>query len=143
MTATAAQSQFLCVYHDEAYAATCEGKFCCRACQSEHRTGACDNRGMAGGGFLFLRLRRASLVRGVGLSLGAFVVSLRLAGFPHIEDLHGSKWQIAVLAAGLWGLAETARCLKRRWTLYHAGVLILLYTELLILTMIVFLIFFP
>ena len=83
------------------------------------------------------------MVRGIVLSLGAFAISLRLGGFPHIELLQGSKWQIAVLAMGLWGLAETVRCLKRKWSLYHAGVLILLYAELLILTMIVFLIFYP
>jgi hypothetical protein len=66
-----------------------------------------------------------------------------MAGFPYIELLHGSRWQIAVLAFGVWGLAETARCLRRKWSLYHAGVLILLYTELMILTMIVFLIVYP
>ena len=30
-------------------------------------------------------------------------------------------------------MVETVRCLGRRWSLYHAGVLILLYTELMIL----------
>jgi hypothetical protein len=94
---------------------------------------------MAGWGVSVLRLRRPSLVRGIVLSLGAFAASLRLAGFPYIERLHGSRWQFAVLVVGLCGLAETARCLKRKWSFYHAGVLILLYAELLILTMIVFL----
>jgi hypothetical protein len=98
---------------------------------------------MAGWVVSVLRLRQPSLARGIALSLGAFAVSLRLAGFPHIELLHRSNWQIAVLAAGLWGLAETARCLKRKWSLYHAGVLILLYTDLLILTMIIFLAVYP
>jgi hypothetical protein len=98
---------------------------------------------MAGWVVSVLRFRRPSLVRGVVLSLGAFAVSLRLAGFPHIELLHRSNWQIVVLAAALLGLAETARCLKRKWSLYHAGVLILLYAELLILTMIIFLAIYP
>ena len=92
---------------------------------------------------LFFRLRKRSLVRGIALSLAAFAASLRIAGFPHIELLHGSRWQIAVLAMGLWGLAETARCLQRKWNFYHAGVLILLYTDLMILTMILFLTFYP
>lgn len=99
--------------------------------------------GVAGLGGSFLRLRRRSLVRGIVLSLGAFVISLRMAGFPHIERLQGSRWQIGVLALALWGLAETARCLRRKWSLYHAGVLILLYTDLMILTMILFLTFYP
>ena len=82
-------------------------------------------------------LRRKSLVRGIVLSLGAFGVSLRLAGFPHIEALHGSPWQIVALLVATWGMAETARCLQRRWSLYHAGVLILLYADLMILAAIV------
>jgi hypothetical protein len=36
-------------------------------------------------------------------------------------------------------MVETARCLSRRWSLYHAGVLILLYSELMILAMVLFL----
>lgn len=92
---------------------------------------------------LILRLRQRSLVRGILLSVGAFAVSLRMAGFPDITQLHGSLWQIAVLACALWGAAETARCLRRKWSLYHAGVLILLYTDLMILAMIAFLVFYP
>jgi hypothetical protein len=89
------------------------------------------------------RLRQRSLARGIVLSLGAFLVSLRLAGFPHIEDLHGSHWQVAALLVAAWGMAETARCLDRKWSLYHAGVLILLYTNLMILALIVFLVAYP
>ena len=84
-----------------------------------------------------LRLRQRSLVRAIVLSLGAFFSSLRLAGFPHIENLHGSPWQILALLVGGWGMAETARCLQRRWSLYHAGVLLLLYANLMMLAAIV------
>ena len=86
------------------------------------------------------RLRQRSLTRGIVLSLGAFIISLLLAGFPHIEKLHGSRWQTLVLVAAGWGMAETGRCLQGRWSLYHAGVLLLLYSDLMILTMIVFLV---
>jgi CO dehydrogenase/acetyl-CoA synthase gamma subunit (corrinoid Fe-S protein) len=89
------------------------------------------------------RIRRKSIVRAIALSLGAFMVSLRLAGFPHIEDLHGSRWQILALAMGAWGMAETARCMGRRWNLYHAGILLLLYADLMILAMIAFLVVYP
>ena len=86
------------------------------------------------------RLRQRSLVRGIFLSLAAFITSLRLAGFPHIEQLHGSPWQVLVLLFAAWGMAETGRCLRGKWSLYHAGVLLLLYSDLMILTMIVFLV---
>jgi hypothetical protein len=86
------------------------------------------------------RLRQRSLVRALALSLGAFIGSLLLAGFPHLENLHGSRWQIVALFIAAWGMAETARCLRHKWTFYHAGVLLLLYADLMILAMIVFLV---
>ncbi len=92
--------------------------------------------------FSILDLRQKSLVRGIVLSLCAFAASLLLAGFPHIQNLHGSRWQFAVLLAAAWGMGETARCLSRRWSLYHAGVLLLLYSDLMILALIVFLLAF-
>lgn len=83
------------------------------------------------------RLRQPSIARGILLSVGAFFGSLKLAGFPRIEDLHSSHWQIAALLTAAWGMAETARCLRRKWSLYHAGVLIMLYSDLMILAAIV------
>jgi hypothetical protein len=83
------------------------------------------------------RLRQKSLPRAILLSIGAFAASLRLAGFPYIQDLHGSYWQIVALLVAAWGMAETARCLQRRWSFYHAGVLLLLYSDLMILAAIV------
>ena len=82
-------------------------------------------------------------MRGIVLSLSAFIASLRLAGFPRIENLHGSPWQFASLLIAAWGMAETGRCLRGKWSLYHAGVLLLLYSDLMILTMIVFLVAYP
>lgn len=84
-----------------------------------------------------LRLRQRSLVRGVVLSVGAFFLALGLAGFPHIEKLHGSRWEFAALLCAAWGMTETARCLRSRWSFYHAGVLIFLWADLMILAAIV------
>jgi CO dehydrogenase/acetyl-CoA synthase gamma subunit (corrinoid Fe-S protein) len=86
------------------------------------------------------RLRQKSLPRAVTLSLGAFLASLRFAGFPNIDNLHASHWQILALFVAAWGMAETARCHRRKWSPYHAGVLILLYSDLMILATIVALI---
>ena len=79
-------------------------------------------------------------MRGILLSLSAFVASLLLAGFPHIDQLHGSPWQFASLLMAAWGMAETGRCMRGKWSLYHAGVLILLYSDLIILALIIFLV---
>lgn len=89
------------------------------------------------------RLRQRSLARGIFLALGAFFASLRLGGFPDINALHSSSWQAIPALIAFWGMVETARCLGRRWSLYHAGVLILLYTDLMILAMTVVLFLYP
>ena len=85
------------------------------------------------------RLRRRSLVRAILLGLGAMVASMRLAGFPDTTALHASRWQFLAVLVASWAMAETARCLDRKWSLYHAGVLILLYSDLMILAMVLFL----
>ena len=88
-------------------------------------------------------MRQRSLVRGILLSVGAFAASLLLAGFPNINNLHGSHWQIVALLVAACGMAETARCLRRRWSFYHAGVMLLLYADLMILAAIVVLLAVP
>jgi len=85
------------------------------------------------------RPRRRSLARGVLLALGALAGSLRLAGLPMADMPHASPWQILLALADFWAMVETARCLDHKWSLYHAGVLILLYSELMILVLILFL----
>ncbi len=89
------------------------------------------------------QLKKRSLLRGTLLALGAFALSLRLGGFPEIRTLHSSRWQMAATALAFWGMVETARCLERRWTLFHASVLLLLYTDLMILAMTIVLFLYP
>ena len=91
----------------------------------------------------FIHLRQPSLLRGGALALAAFAISLRLGGFPDINALHSSHWQIFAALVAFWGMVETARCLTRRWSLYYAGVLLLLYTDLMILAMAVVLFLYP
>ena len=86
---------------------------------------------------------RPSLLRGIVLALAAFAVSLRLGGFPDINALHSSHWQLVPALGDFWSMVETARCIARKWTLYQAGILLLLYTEVMILGLSVFLFFYP
>lgn len=89
------------------------------------------------------RMRHKSLTRGIVLCLSAFVISLRLGGFPDITALHLSHWQVVpVLMAG-WSIGETIRCADRQWSLHYAGVLIMLYSEVMVLALAVFLFFYP
>jgi hypothetical protein len=84
------------------------------------------------------RFRQGSLLRGILLALGSLAGSLRLAGFPHLDASRASHWQILAILAACWSMVETARCLGRHWSFYHAGILILLYAELMILALAVF-----
>ena len=89
------------------------------------------------------RPREKSLISGVGICLCSLVASLLLAGFPKIENLHGSAWQLALIPVVCWGMVDTFRCIGKKWSMYHAGVLILLYSELMILAAVVSLWIYP
>ena len=92
---------------------------------------------------VILNLRRKSLVRGIILCMVAFLLSLRLSGFPDMNTMHLSHWQLVPALLACWSMVETIRCAERTWSLYYAGVLILLYSEVMILGMAVFLFFYP
>jgi hypothetical protein len=104
---------------------------------------ACNNEGIVLPRTTLLRLKEPSILRSILLALGAFVVSLRLGGFPDIDALHASRWQVVAVMAALGAMVETTRCMKRKWSLYQAGVLILLYTDVMIMGLAVFLFFYP
>ena len=89
------------------------------------------------------RLRRRSLLRGILLCVTAFLISLRIGGFPDVNALHPSHWQVVPILMACWSIGETIRCAERTWSLYYAGVLILLYSEVMILAMAVVLFFVP
>lgn len=80
------------------------------------------------------------MLRGVLLSLTGLGISFPLSGFP---EIHRAPWLIVPALMTLWGSYETSRCLRPRWDFYHGGVLLLLYSDLMALLMIFFLLFYP
>lgn len=72
--------------------------------------------------------------------LGSLAIALLCVGFPNV---HPSAWVLIPAAGALVGTFETTRCLRRRWSFYHGGVMILLYTDILVLAVIFFLLFYP
>jgi hypothetical protein len=85
-------------------------------------------------------LRRRSLTRGTLLVIASLVWSFALSGFPEVRPAPA----IALpLALAIWGSCETARCLCRRWSWYHSSVLLLLYSDVMALTMMLFLLIYP
>jgi hypothetical protein len=90
--------------------------------------------------FPILQLQRKSLVRGTVLALGSLWISFRLSGFP---EVHICLWLILPLLVASAAAWDTARCLQKRWSFYHGGVILLLYVDLMILLMISFLLLAP
>jgi hypothetical protein len=87
-----------------------------------------------------LNFRARSLVRGTALVLASLGASFLLSGFPQVHP----AWPIVFPAmCALWGTYETSRCLRLRWSFYHGGVLLLLYMDVMALTMIFFLLLYP
>ena len=85
-----------------------------------------------------LRLRRPSLARGVALSLAALAGTMLIAGLPASDAPRPSNWHALVTPLAVWGMVETGRCMGRKLNLYFAGVMILLYAELMILFLVLF-----
>ncbi len=85
-------------------------------------------------------LRAPSLLRGNLLSLVSLAVSFPLAKFPFDQ---ASPAMILPILGAAAGMVETFRCIRVRWSWYHGAVLLSLYMDVLILTMILFLALYP
>jgi len=88
----------------------------------------------------FFNLRVPSLLRGNILALGSLAISFPLARFPFD---HASPAMILPILGAAAGMAETFRCIRVHWSWYHGAVLLSLYMDVLVLTMILFLALYP
>ncbi|MHB1858373.1 MAG: permease [Acidobacteriaceae bacterium] len=86
------------------------------------------------------KLRVPSLLRGNLLALVSLAISFPLAKFPYD---HASPAMILPILGATAGMVETFRCIRVRWSWYHGAVLLSLYMDVLILTMILFLALYP
>ena len=88
----------------------------------------------------FFNPRKQSLLRGILLVLISLFASIFLSGFPQI---HATPVLVFPAVAAAAGTADTVRCMQRRWSFYHGGVLLLIYMDLMALCMILFLLLYP
>ncbi|MGO8718005.1 MAG: permease [Acidobacteriaceae bacterium] len=86
------------------------------------------------------KLRVPSLLRGNLLSLVSLAIAFPLAKFPF--DQANPAMVLPILGAAA-GMVEAFRCIRARWSWYHGAVLISLYMDALVLTMILFLALYP
>jgi len=88
----------------------------------------------------FLNPCKRSLLRAILLVLTSLLASILLSGFPQI---HTTPVLVFPALGAAAGTADTVRCMQRRWSFYHGGVLLLIYMDLMALCMILFLLLYP
>jgi hypothetical protein len=88
----------------------------------------------------FFNPRAPSLLRANLLALISLAIAFPLARFP--VDQANPAMLLPIVGAAA-GMAETFRCIRVRWSWYHGAVLISLYMDALVLTMILFLALYP
>ena len=85
-------------------------------------------------------LRRRSLIRASLLVLLSLLAAVRISDFPHNRQ---SVFLVLPALVALAGTADTIRCMRRRWSFYHGGVVLLIYMDLMAVAMILFLLLYP
>ena len=87
-----------------------------------------------------LNPRKRSLPRGNLLVLFSLAVGLLLSGFP---ENHPNPLIVLPLLTAIVGTADTIRCMRSSWSWYHGGVILCVYMDLMVLSMILFLLLYP
>jgi len=72
--------------------------------------------------------------------LGSLVLSIPLSHYPHIQ--RAPLLVLPVLIA-MAGTLDTVRCMQRRWSFYHAGVILFVYMDLMTLALMMFFLVVP
>jgi hypothetical protein len=85
-------------------------------------------------------LRRRSLWRGNLLVLGSFAAAFRLSDFPRSR---ATLLLVIPAVFALLGTVDTARCMQKRWSFYHGGVVLCIYMDLMAMMLIVFFLLGP
>ena len=83
---------------------------------------------------------RPSLARGNILVFTSVVLAILISRFPHIEP---SIFLLIPTLLSIVGTAETVRCIQRRWSFYHAGVILCIYMDLMAVSLILFFLLYP
>jgi hypothetical protein len=87
-----------------------------------------------------LNPRLHSLSRASTLVLGSLAVAIPVSHYPHIRR---APLLVFPLLIALAGTADTVRCIQRRWSFYHAGVLLFVYMDMMTLMLLLFFLVYP
>jgi len=84
--------------------------------------------------------RHRSLTRANILVFASLFIAILLSGFPHTR---ATLLLLFPTLLALAGTADTVRCMQKRWSFYHAGVLLCVYMDLMALSLILFFLIYP
>ncbi len=90
--------------------------------------------------FPILDLRQRSLTRANALVLVSLLAAVFLSDFPHNRP---TLFLILPAIFSILGTADTVRNIRRRWSFYHAGVILCIYMDLMAVVMILFFLLYP
>ncbi len=88
----------------------------------------------------FFSLRAKSLPRANTIVLSSLAAATMISHAPHLRP---SLWLMLPFLTGLLGTADTIRCMKKRWSFYHGGVLLCIYMDLMAITLVLFFLLYP
>lgn len=79
-------------------------------------------------------------MRGNTLVIASLVVSFLISGFPTDRP---TVLLVFPLLIAMVGTADTMRCMRKTWSLYHGGVLLLIFVDIMSAFLILFLFLYP
>ncbi len=87
-----------------------------------------------------LNPRHRSLVRANLLVLGSLIWAFFLSDFPHNRP---TLLLLLPTLGAFAGTADTVRCIRKRWSFYHGGVILCIYMDLMVVAMILVFLLYP
>ncbi len=87
-----------------------------------------------------LNPRHRSLVRGNVLVICSLVLAFFLSDFPHNRP---TLFLLLPTLGAIAGTVDTVRCIRKRWSFYHGGVILCIYMDLMIVAMILVFLLYP
>lgn len=84
--------------------------------------------------------RRKNPLRGSAAVLLSLAWAIWLSHFPLNRP---TLWLALPALFAFAGMADTARCMQRKWSWYHGGIVLFLYMDMMAVTMILFLLIYP
>ncbi len=79
-------------------------------------------------------------MRATSLVLISFFAAAALSHFPHNQ---ANPYILIPTLVAFAGTVDTIRCIRKRWSFYHGGVLLLIYMDLMAVAMILFFLLYP